>query len=460
MTRGFFNGINLCLNRIGFQKNAAPLRLCAKIHALVFAVFTLALAAGAQQPASWKSLAQMQGTLGFTNYVWDGDSVCLSNATHVLRFYQGRRRSEINDTAVWLNAVPEGNAKDGDWQMAEIDLDFLSLSIFPTAWGEMKPLRVMLDAGHGGMDDGACSKKPAVAEKNLVLDLVHGIGARLEEMGLEVVYTRTNDVAVSLEDRSLLARKTAADLFVSVHANFASNTNATGVETYVVPPAGLPGTSEGSRARGVQAGNANDYHSTLLGYSIHRHLTRADPNVPDRGLKRQSYFVLRETCCPSVLIEVGFLSNVEETKKMLGAKWQCRCADAIAAGITEYARKVEALTVAVNEKRRREDAEKEQAKALAAQKKAEAAAKAEAQKAEAEKKKAAEVAKKEAAAKELEKAVAVLKTEKPKSNPPAMLIDARREAASVASVVPGAKTMPPPQPKAPGAPQSIFDFYP
>ena len=325
----------------------------------VFCVMLLwALAAGAQPPVPSKTLSQAQAALGFSDYVWDGDSVCLSDASRVVRFYQGRRKAEVNNVVVWLNAAPDGNVKAGEWRIAGIDLDFLALAMLPRDCNAIKPLRVMVDAGHGGMDDGAVSRAPAVSEKTLTLSLARNVGQRLEGMGMQVVYTRTNDVAVSLEERSRMARKAKADVFVSIHANFASNTNACGPETYVVTPAGFAGTTENSKARGFQIGNANDFHNTLLGYSIHKHLMQVDPDVPDRGLKRQSFFVLREISCPSVLVEVGFLSNTAETKKMLAAEWQDDCAQAIMRGVIEYARKTDTLTLAVDKKRQRATAAK------------------------------------------------------------------------------------------------------
>ncbi len=299
---------------------------------------------------AWKSLPYVQNAIGITNYAWDGDSLCFSNEQHLIRFYQGRRKSDVNGTTVWLNASPDGSVTGGDWRIASTDLDLLLLSVLPTEEGAPKPLRVLLDPGHGGEDDGASSKSPAVKEKDLNLALALKLGARLTGAGLQVSYTRTNDTTLALDERSRLARKGAADLFVSVHANYASNAGAAGVETYVLPPSGYPGTADGSRVRGWQIGNRNDYHNTLLGFSIHRNLAVLG-QVPDRGLKRQSFFVLRETSCPAVLLEFGFLSNPAETQKMLDAAWQEKCAAAITDGILSYSKKVEALDRAVAEKR-------------------------------------------------------------------------------------------------------------
>jgi N-acetylmuramoyl-L-alanine amidase len=302
----------------------------------------------------WRTLSNVQTALGATNYVWDGDSLCFSNDQTFVRFYQGRRKTDVNGTTVWLNAPPDGSVTGGSWRLAAADLDLLLISMLPQTEGPVKPVCVMIDAGHGGDDDGANSKKPPVKEKDLTLALALQLGACLTNSGLSVVYTRTNDVTLALDERSALAHRSKADLFVSLHANFARSSDVTGTETYVLTPCGFTGTAQGSsRPKGWQPGNRFDYHSTLLGFSVQRHLAVLGQS-PDRGLKRQAFSVLRETSCPSVLIEVGFLSNHAEAKKMLDGTWQQQCVHAIADGILGYAKKVDGLDRAIAEKRARD----------------------------------------------------------------------------------------------------------
>lgn len=325
----------------------------------------------------WRSLSHVQRTLGVTNYLWDGESICFSNTQNVLRFFPGRRKAEVNGTVVWLNAPADGSAADGSWRLAGTDLDLLQLAVLTQPTGTLKPLRVLLDPGHGGDDEGARCPSPLVKEKDLTLTLAKRIGAQLKKAGLHVNYTRTRDVTLSLDERARIARAKKADLFISIHANHAGNREACGVETYVLPPSGYPGTAEGSRARGWQIGNRNDFHNTLLGFSIHR-LLAATPETVDRGLKRQSFFVLRETCCPAVLLEFGFLSNTGETRRMLRADWQAQSCAAVVNGVLAYVRGLPALDRAVADKRARDaEANERWRKHLAAQA-ARAAAEAEA----------------------------------------------------------------------------------
>ena len=205
-----------------------------KVGCAVLAAFVGVVAVEAQSPTALKTLAQTQAALGFTDYSWDGDSVCLSNASHVVRFFQGRRRSEIDDTVVWLNAVAEGNVKSGEWRIAAIDLDFLALSILPGDCGAIKPLRVMVDAGHGGMDDGAISRKPAVAEKALTLDTSRRLTNALRQRGFKVVNTRKGDYFVPLQNRVNVSNRIRRSdaVFVSVHYNWAKRPGANGVEVF------------------------------------------------------------------------------------------------------------------------------------------------------------------------------------------------------------------------------------
>jgi N-acetylmuramoyl-L-alanine amidase len=387
----------------------------------------------AQPSVQWKTLKQAEATLGCTNVLWDGDSILFSNATDTVRFYPGRRRATVNGYTVWLNVLPEGNVSNGDWRLGAIDLDFIKLGILTATNGAPKQLHVMLDPGHGGVDGGAQSLAPLkFSEKNLTLDLARLVGARLEEAGMKVSYTRTNDVAIALDERSSAARKAKADIFVSIHANFSPNPLSTGTETFVINPAGYPGTPDGSRARGFQIGNGNDYLNTLLGYSIQSRLAEMDAKAPDRGLKRQSFFVLRETSCPAVLVEIGFLSNPSELLKMLEPEWMDTCADSIADGIFDYASKVDALNVAVREKREREFAWK---------------------KAKAEKEKLAAVEKIAKAVPVAETNIAtVVQVEQQEPDPPATNTVEKTEIEEkpAEKVQPAATNT---------APESIFDFY-
>jgi len=332
--------------------------MCRRIAGLVGLICLLALSSqGVLEPWRWCNLEQTREALAITNVIWDGDAVCFSNGAQIVRFYQGRRKAEVNQIAIWLNVAPEGRFKEGDWHIVAIDLELLQMAILAKDEAENPPpLRIMLDAGHGGEDDGAQSLSPPLREKEMNLMLTRQIGRVLEEAGMQVFHTRTEDTTVSLEERCRLTRQAKADVFISIHGNYAQNP-ASGIETFALTPAGFPGTADGSPPRGFQIGNGNDFQNTLLAYSLQTCLTACDPEAIDRGVKRQSFYVLRENSCPAALVEYGFLSAPQDVCKMLNAEWQTYCSEAIAEGILRYARKVDAMTRSVLEKRKREDAE-------------------------------------------------------------------------------------------------------
>ncbi len=301
---------------------------------------------------SWRTLRQAEDELGVDFYELSCDKCVFSNETNVLVFYNNRRLAEIDGVSIWLNVAPEVVSDETKWRIATIDLDLISLALRATPCEESKTIKVMLDAGHGGSDPGAVSCCGTVKEKEINLDLVLKTGKLLKKAGFEVCYTRKCDRDISLSGRSRAATRQKADLFVSVHVNKAANTNACGVETFVLTPSGYPGTAANSPPRGWQIGNKNDYNSNLLGYCLQCSLS-GNGEQPERGLKRQSFFVLRETYCPASLVELGFLSNADDLKKLRCPEWRQNCAQLLADGISDYCRRVESLDKAVAEMRRK-----------------------------------------------------------------------------------------------------------
>ena len=321
---------------------------------LFFAVFVPITEAAPQHNNpwfSWRSLQQAESEFGIQANHVNVDQCVFSNKNSNLIFYNGRRRAEIDGITVWLNVAPQALPAKKEWQIATIDLDLIALSMRASATNSAKKLKIMLDPGHGGSDSGAVSACGQIKEKDINLAITLKTGKILKKAGFDVCYTRTNDRDCSLTERSRAASSQKAELFVSIHVNKAANTNACGVETFVLTPSGYAGTAAGSPPRGWQIGNKNDYHSNLLGYCIQKSAI-GDSNIFDRGLKRQSFFVLRETYCPAALLEVGFISNPDDLKNLQCAQWRKECAERLAKGIIEYCQKVECLDHAVAKMRR------------------------------------------------------------------------------------------------------------
>jgi N-acetylmuramoyl-L-alanine amidase len=282
-------------------------------------------------------LAAVQEALGCTGRVIRADSIDIGDGTNCVRFYPGLRRSEVNGSTVWLHTAAEPAGISNLVTLDARDVREVLLPLLRMAPPAGRPLRVMLDPGHGGEDSGAVSAQPAIEEKHLVLDLALRIGQRLEAAGLTVGYTRRNDSFLSLDARTATACVWRADAFVSLHANFAENRKATGPETYVLPFAGYAPTGGDQRISDrPQNGNSNDVCNTRLGYSIHRRLPGRGGEA-DRGLRRARFQVLRQAGCPAVLVEVGFLSNVVEARLLASGWFRDRLARAVAGGVLDYA---------------------------------------------------------------------------------------------------------------------------
>jgi N-acetylmuramoyl-L-alanine amidase len=214
--------------------------------------------------------------------------------------------------------------------------------------------RIVIDPGHGGQDPGA--KGAGATEADLVLD----IALRLERLlletpGVEVILTRRTDEFVPLEERTAIANRAGADLFLSIHANASNNTQATGVETYFLNFAtNLSAASVAARenaASGQAMGALPDYvktialnnkldesrdFATLVQREMIAKLTPANRAVKDLGVKEAPFVVLIGAAMPSVLAEVSFLTNAQEAKLLKGAAYRQRIAEALLNAIHKY----------------------------------------------------------------------------------------------------------------------------
>ena len=264
------------------------------------------------------------------------DSGCtLTNGTDTLRFFAGGRRFELNRRSFWLNAPAMADSKGG-FTFEYVDMVNLIAPLFAAQVSTNRPLRVQLDAGHGGEDAGCISPHGGLYEKALVLDIALRAGEILSSRGIEVIYTRTNDTFVSLAGRSGIAAKHKADAFVAIHANYAENQTARGIETFTLPFAKMPSTSsESSMPTIARVGNANDNANTILGHEIQRRMP-GRLGEADRGLRHARYQVLRDPPCPAVLIEIGFLSNKNDSRNLSSNWYRDKIALAIADGVCAF----------------------------------------------------------------------------------------------------------------------------
>ena len=216
--------------------------------------------------------------------------------------------------------------------------------------------RIVIDAGHGGHDQGTEGPK-GLLEKDLVLDVAMRLGQLVEDrMGAEVIYTRTDDTFVPLEQRTALANEKKADLFLSIHANSSSLPRIAGVETYYL------NFSDSKEALDVAAReNASSQKSIFELQDIIQKITLHDKaeesrefagrvqtalyafsgrNVAgekNRGVKKAPFVVLIGASMPSVLAEIGFLSNPREEALLKKPDYRQKLAEALYRGVTRYA---------------------------------------------------------------------------------------------------------------------------
>ena len=181
---------------------------------------------------------------------------------------------------------------------------------------QLRPLVWVLDAGHGGKDQGTSLNK--VLEKDLTLQLTNRVAAliRKNKPGIKVVLTRTDDTFVSLEDRCKIASKARADLFLSIHINFAGqNLLLSGTETFYANKKGAQNMVQASHIE------RNADNSQLLAWLLQNSYFNSG-RPADRGARASNLYVLMHAEMPAVLTEVGFLSNRNDAAYMCSERGQ------------------------------------------------------------------------------------------------------------------------------------------
>jgi len=214
---------------------------------------------------------------------------------------------------------------------------------------------IVLDPGHGGSDPGAIGLT-GLQEKDVVLPIARELKRILEERGrVRVILTRTRDTFLSLKERTRIANAREADLFVSIHANASPHRKVRGIETYYLDNttdrasirlARLENRSEGGEIDDLHSilrdlrlsSNANESH--ILAQTVQESLTgrlRKDySGIQDLGAKGNLFFVLLGAHMPSVLVEVSFISNPVEEKRLRDPAYLRGIARGIADGIDAY----------------------------------------------------------------------------------------------------------------------------
>jgi N-acetylmuramoyl-L-alanine amidase len=219
----------------------------------------------------------------------------------------------------------------------------------------LKINRVVIDPGHGGHDQGTEGPK-GLLEKDLVLDVALRVGKLVQDhMNAEVIYTRTDDTFIPLEGRTALANVKKADLFLSIHANSSPVPRIAGVETYYL---NINGSREAmdvaARENGATQRSIFDLQDIIRKITLHDKseeshelATRVQsslyslslknfPGFKDRGVKSAPFVVLVGANMPSVLAEIGFVSNSKEEALLKKPEYRQKLAEALYKGMEKY----------------------------------------------------------------------------------------------------------------------------
>lgn len=228
----------------------------------------------------------------------------------------------------------------------------------------LKIRRVVLDPGHGGHDQGS-SGPTGLLEKELVLDVALRLGELITaNLGSEVVYTRNEDFFVPLEERTKIANASKADLFVSIHANSSVVRTVSGVETYFLSfTTSKEALDVAARENATSERSVFELRDLLQKIALQEKVDESrdfaarvnsalfkvwgpNPNTRNRGVKKAPFVVLIGASMPSILTEIGFISNPRDEKELRKPETRQKIAEALYKGIAQYADSLSHFAVA------------------------------------------------------------------------------------------------------------------
>lgn len=214
------------------------------------------------------------------------------------------------------------------------------------AYSAFAEFRVIIDPGHGGSDLGAT--RDSFVESKIVLSIADKLKADLEKENIEAVLTRDTDAHLSLQQRVQLANEHKADLFISLHANWSTSAQVSGFEFYFAS----------EQNKNLNNSNSHLTQSKDIIEKIKSDLTmfgrqklslefsqQAQLQVADQKsvIRRAPFYVIENTSMPAVLIEVGFISNRREAKKLASPEYQSEIAELLTKSVLSYKQKSNSL---------------------------------------------------------------------------------------------------------------------
>jgi N-acetylmuramoyl-L-alanine amidase len=224
--------------------------------------------------------------------------------------------------------------------------------------------RIVIDAGHGGHDTGTIGPT-GLMEKDLCLDVALRLGKIIQQRlpGADVVYTRSDDTFIPLEERTHIANEARADLFISIHANSSHDHQARGIETYYLNLKGSPDAMEvASRenatanesihdlddivkkiARSEKIDESREFASDIQD-SLSKRIQKQYKPVKDRGVRKAPFVVLIGADMPSILTEISFLSNPADEQLLKKPEHRQRVAEGLYQGVADYLQSLNSMT--------------------------------------------------------------------------------------------------------------------
>ena len=219
----------------------------------------------------------------------------------------------------------------------------------------LKVKTIVIDPGHGGKDPGAVSGSDLL-EKEVVLDISKRLKSLLEDSGVYHVFmTRETDIYIPLKDRTAFANQKGADVFISIHINSSENISARGIETYYLSlasdeearmTAALENASSGKTIKDLNnivryiIRDAKVEESRELARTVQSQL-RLHTEANDRGIKRAPFMVLIGAQAPSILVELGYISNKQDESLLRSAEYKDKLIRALAEGVKNYVKTID-----------------------------------------------------------------------------------------------------------------------
>ena len=224
--------------------------------------------------------------------------------------------------------------------------------------------RIVIDAGHGGHDTGTIGPT-GLMEKDLCLDVALRLGKIIQQRlpGADVVYTRSDDTFVPLEERTHIANEAKADLFISIHANSSHDHQARGIETYYLNLKGSPDAMEvASRENATAQESVHDLEDLVkkiarsekidesrefaadIQDSLAKRIQKQYKPVKDRGVRKAPFVVLIGADMPSILTEISFLSNPADEQLLKKPDHRQRVAEGLYQGVASYLQSLNSMT--------------------------------------------------------------------------------------------------------------------